>query len=1526
MFRYIASRIPPSIALGPPFPRVPLRQETFMLVSFSAACPRAGRPENRRLLLGGLLATGLGLALWSLAAPATAGPTGCSVYWTGASSTSWTVDANWSTDAGGVAPGHIPLPSERACLATTPIRAGVVYASLTRAVAGIDFSATATVRPSLQIDGGVLTVGSAGASSASVINDLSVRWGGVLTGQADILLTGSPALADNSVLAGPGTTTLAADTAVSVESLILDDGRQLRVEGSLTHAGCHDYVYLYDGAVLDNAGQLTAASTCDLRIFSDGSDGSMVRNEPGATIRILQDATDTYSLDARLDNRGLVELSAGTLITRPLSTQEGAYDVPAGAQMLVALGGTLHVEAGTWIGAGDIVGWGGTVDVAAGVTLENLQMAGSTLSGDPTLRGLTATSGLRFVGGGTLTLAAGAPSTIDGLTVDGGSIVVNRGALSHDGCFGSINLRSGSVLRNEGTLTAQTTCASGISSDGSSGTSFDNTSGGQFVVTLARPLDVYSVDARLDNQGSLEVTKGVVRLPKLANLADGRLSGGAYTSTAGTIELPAGIVTNAAALNVTTGGNITDPSGASALRRLTTNAGTLTVSRALTIETDLLNTGTVTVTQHNVSTRTYTQTGGTTSVSGLLTTTVNPGGMTISGGTVTGDGRVSGLVGGGTVRPTGELAVSSTYEQDASGTLALTLGPVASAPRLAVQGKATLGGRLSITTQPGFTPVLGSTYTILTANAWEGTFTGISGQSLPAGLYYDIAYTPDGVRLTVAGVPELTVDDQAVLVGGAGPTPMTFTVRLSEPTSRLVSVDYATVDGTATAGSDYVRRSGTLTFAPGVTELPLVVTISADTGFEPVERFTLALSAPDNAVLATASATGTITHDGAAPTLPQVTGVAPDAVGLGALEVDRTVTGENFLPTTSVTLTGAGLRLDRTRYVDAENIVVTVSATSVTTVGAVDVTVSTPLLGTDQCLACLQVTPRPSPTAAGPALATGATSRTVTVTGTDFRPGSTVKLTGGSGVSNTSTYVSPTTIQLTVTVTKTASLGPRDVRVTNVDDGFGICTGCFQVIGGPTLTGMSPSTVARGSTQTVSFTGSRFATGATLSPPPDVSFANVRVVNSTTLTATMTVSDTRSKASEIPITVVNGAGGGYGSVTCSCLTVTTMITAPNATAAVGTGGSAEMVFDVQLDASTVDTVTVAYRTADESATAGTDYTARSGTLTFAPRTILLQVRIPILADSGPEPDETFRLVLSSPVNAALATPSAVGTIHHDEDAVPAPRVTGVSPNTVGPGASDRQVTVTGSAFQPNSTVSVSGTGVSVVATNVLNSASIRVTLSAWATATAGVRDVTVTTPVAGASTCTGCLRVTPAPVTTRTSTSLGTGATEREVTVTGTGFAAGAVPKFTGSTGVAVVSSQFVSATSLKVTLTVSQTARTGAYDVRVTNPDGGTALCTGCFSVTAGPTVASLTPPIVLRGTTTPVTILGSHFANGASVVGPAGVTFSNVIVLTQGTITATMRVDLSASRGNSLPITVLNPASAGWGQGTCKCLGITI
>jgi hypothetical protein len=109
--------------------------------------------------------------------------------------------------------------------------------------------------------------------------------------------------------------------------------------------------------------------------------------------------------------------------------------------------------------------------------------------------------------------------------------------------------------------------------------------------------------------------------------------------------------------------------------------------------------------------------------------------------------------------------------------------------------------------------------------------------------------------------PKLVVGDAVKLEGNSGTTPLTFTVAMVPVSVSDVTVDYATSDGTATAGSDYTGASGTLTIPAGQTSGTIAVSVSGDKTVEPNETLTLTLSNPVGATIVVGAAAGTILND-----------------------------------------------------------------------------------------------------------------------------------------------------------------------------------------------------------------------------------------------------------------------------------------------------------------------------------------------------------------------------------------------------------------------------------------------------------------------------------------------------------------------------------------------------------------------------------------------------------------------------------------------------------------------------------------
>jgi chitinase len=98
----------------------------------------------------------------------------------------------------------------------------------------------------------------------------------------------------------------------------------------------------------------------------------------------------------------------------------------------------------------------------------------------------------------------------------------------------------------------------------------------------------------------------------------------------------------------------------------------------------------------------------------------------------------------------------------------------------------------------------------------------------------------------------------------------------------------------------------------------------------------------------------------------------------------------------------------------------------------------------------------------------------------------------------------------------------------------------------------------------------------------------------------------------------------------------------------GNSGTQDLAFTVTLSAASATPVTVAYATANGTATAGSDYTAASGTLTFAAGQTSQVVHVKVAGDTTREYNETLTLALSSPSGVTIADGTATGTILNDD--------------------------------------------------------------------------------------------------------------------------------------------------------------------------------------------------------------------------------------------------------------------------------------
>jgi subtilisin family serine protease len=181
---------------------------------------------------------------------------------------------------------------------------------------------------------------------------------------------------------------------------------------------------------------------------------------------------------------------------------------------------------------------------------------------------------------------------------------------------------------------------------------------------------------------------------------------------------------------------------------------------------------------------------------------------------------------------------------------------------IAMSGTATNGTDYTTSTPVNF--AAGSATALVDLNVIddtlvEGTETAIL--TVLAGTDYTVGAAASAtVNIADNDVPIIDLSaNQTVVEGITSPQNVTYTVTVSSDSTDTITVQYATGNNTAIAGSDYTATNGTLTFAPGVTSQDIIIPILNDSLNEAQETFNLTLSSPTNAQLGTAAVTTTIT-------------------------------------------------------------------------------------------------------------------------------------------------------------------------------------------------------------------------------------------------------------------------------------------------------------------------------------------------------------------------------------------------------------------------------------------------------------------------------------------------------------------------------------------------------------------------------------------------------------------------------------------------------------------------------------------
>jgi sugar lactone lactonase YvrE len=168
------------------------------------------------------------------------------------------------------------------------------------------------------------------------------------------------------------------------------------------------------------------------------------------------------------------------------------------------------------------------------------------------------------------------------------------------------------------------------------------------------------------------------------------------------------------------------------------------------------------------------------------------------------------------------------------------------------------------------------TFTLTLSNPTGGAF-------LTAPNVGTINLSDNDLRPFVSMSPTISITE-----GDSGTKNLALNVTLSTPSIQVVTVNYATSNGTAAAGTDYVAASGTVTIPAGSTSATVNIPINGDTTVEPNETFTFGLSNQTNAAfISNAVATVTIVNDDATVEFNNAALSVNESAGFATVTVTR---------------------------------------------------------------------------------------------------------------------------------------------------------------------------------------------------------------------------------------------------------------------------------------------------------------------------------------------------------------------------------------------------------------------------------------------------------------------------------------------------------------------------------------------------------------------------------------------------------------------------------------------------------------
>lgn len=475
-----------------------------------------------------------------------------------------------------------------------------------------------------------------------------------------------------------------------------------------------------------------------------------------------------------------------------------------------------------------------------------------------------------------------------------------------------------------------------------------------------------------------------------------------------------------------------------------------------------------------------------------------------------------------------------------------------------------------------------------------------------------VTITDDDPEVTVSPVADVSVPVE----GNTGTVDATVTVTLSAASGKTVTVPYSTAPGTATEDVDYDKASGTLTYTPGQTTKDIIVKVRGDTLYEkPDEKFSVVLAPPTNAGAGSdMRADVTIIDDDATPT-PTLNNPLVNEGNSGLIDLVFEAQLEAPHPTVTFnyrTLVDTANASD----FDLASGSKTFAANPSTAQGAVTkVPITIKVKGDllDELDETLKLE-----------LLNNSDVVVRSATGTIKNDDNNSKLSIGDASAD-----EPGTLKFTVT------LAPGSGRAVTIN---------WATADGTATAGVD-YTAGSG--------------GLTFAPGEVSKTIDVAVLGDAINEENETLKVALSGATGVPPgNVLDAQGDG----TIIDKNAPPSLSISDTTAREGEGAT----FTVSLAGTTLRTVTVGFNTNDGTAKAGEDYSARTGSLSFAPGERSKTISVTVLDDTATEPLEEFSVTIGDAVNAVITKSRGVASIEASDQVAAGPTPPTTTPPTARP--------------------------------------------------------------------------------------------------------------------------------------------------------------------------------------------------------------------------------------------------------------------